>query len=111
MWMATTTSRITFLQSDAIVPVMDAITRGWRYGRGMKNLYFEKWDALFEEQLELVQLRSGLARGGSQASATPGCYWVALDFGAHHWKRSMVTHQYAGLFFAQDFSCYLQDIL
>ncbi len=35
MWMATTTSRMTFLDPDAIVPVMDAISRGWQLGRSV----------------------------------------------------------------------------
>jgi ubiquinone biosynthesis protein COQ4 len=61
MWMATTTSRMTFLQPDSIVPVMDAITRGWRYGRRTKNLQFEKWESMFEEMVDVVRLRYGVA--------------------------------------------------
>ncbi|MCX5740386.1 MAG: Coq4 family protein [Proteobacteria bacterium] len=61
MWMATTTSRMTFLQPDSIVPVMGAITQGWRYGRKVKNLQFEKWESMFEEKVELVRLRYGVA--------------------------------------------------
>lgn len=61
MWIATTTSRMTFLQPDSIVPVMDAITQGWRYGRRTKNLQFEKWESMFEEKVEVVRLRYGVA--------------------------------------------------
>jgi ubiquinone biosynthesis protein Coq4 len=61
MWMATTTARMTFLQPDSIVPVMDAISEGWRYGRGVKNLQFEQWEAMFEEELVLVRQRYGVA--------------------------------------------------
>jgi ubiquinone biosynthesis protein Coq4 len=64
MWMATTTSRMTFLQPDSIVPVMDAITQGWRFGRRVKNLQFEKWESMFEERLELVRVRYGVASEG-----------------------------------------------
>ncbi|HVO25386.1 MAG TPA: Coq4 family protein [Candidatus Margulisiibacteriota bacterium] len=66
MWMATTTSRMTFLQPDSIVPVMDAITQGWRYGRRVKNLQFEKWESMFEEPVALVRLRYGIAPGGME---------------------------------------------
>lgn len=60
MWMATATSRMTFLQPDSIVPVMDAITQGWRYGRRTKNLQFEKWESMLEEKVEVVRLRYGV---------------------------------------------------
>jgi ubiquinone biosynthesis protein Coq4 len=64
MWMATTTSRMTFLQPDGIVPVMDAITDGWRYGRATKNLQFEKWEQMFTEPLAAVRPRYGIAAAG-----------------------------------------------
>jgi ubiquinone biosynthesis protein Coq4 len=68
MWMATTTSRMTFLQPDSIVPVMDAITQGWRYGRRVKNLQFDKWESMFEEPVALVRLRFGVAPDGMGAA-------------------------------------------
>ena len=61
MWMATTTSRMTFLHPDSIVAVMDAITQGWRFGRNVKNLQFEKWETMFEQPLADVRLRFGVA--------------------------------------------------
>ena len=61
MRMATTTSRMTSMQPDSIVPVMDAITQGWRYGRRVNNRQFEKWESMFEAKLELVRLRYGVA--------------------------------------------------
>ncbi len=64
MWIATTTSRMTFLQPDGIVPVMDAITHGWRYGRSAANLQFETWESMFEENVERVRLRYGVAPSG-----------------------------------------------
>ncbi len=69
MWMATTTSRMTFLQPDGIVPVMDAISSGWRLGRGVSNLQFEKWEELFEEPLAEVRPRYGVEPAGVLASA------------------------------------------
>jgi len=68
MWMATTTSSMTFLRPDAIVPVMEAITGGWRYGRAVSNLQFERWEALFAEPLAEVRPRYGVApEGGGPA--------------------------------------------
>jgi ubiquinone biosynthesis protein Coq4 len=68
MWMATTTSRMTFLQPDSIVPVMDAIAQGWRYGRAVRNLQFERWESMFGEPLGDVRLRYGIAREGMRAA-------------------------------------------
>ena len=64
MWMATTTSNMTFLRPDAIVPVMDAITEGWRYGRAAGNLQFEKWEHRFEEPLAEVRPQFSIAPEG-----------------------------------------------
>lgn len=64
MWIATTTSRMTFLQPDGIVPVMNAITDGWHYGRTVRNLQFEKWESMFEEPLAVVRGRYGVAPEG-----------------------------------------------
>jgi ubiquinone biosynthesis protein Coq4 len=52
---------MTFLQPDSIIPVMDAITQGWRYGRRVKNLQFENWESMFGEKVEFVRLRYGVA--------------------------------------------------
>lgn len=71
MWMATTTSRMTFLDPNAIVPVMDAISSGWRFGRSVSNLQFERWEDMFEEPLGDVRPRYGIApEGMALASAT-----------------------------------------
>lgn len=63
MWMATTTSRMTFLQPDAIVPVMDAITQGWSYGRRTKNLQFEKWESMLQQPVAELRDRYGVVPG------------------------------------------------
>lgn len=67
MWMATTTSNMTFLRPDAIVPVMDAISQGWRYGRRTPNLQFAKWETWFSEPLADVRDRSGVSGMGRLA--------------------------------------------
>lgn len=64
MWMSTTTTRMTFLQPGSIVPVMDSITEGWRLGRTVENLQFERWEDLFEEPLERLRPRYGLSPQG-----------------------------------------------
>ncbi len=72
MWMATTTSRMTFLQPDAIVPVMDAISGGWQLGRHVENLQFERWEAMFAEPLSDVRLRYGIPPEGLELSRSRG---------------------------------------
>jgi ubiquinone biosynthesis protein COQ4 len=64
MWMATSTSRMTFLHPEAIVPVMDAISQGWQFGRKTKNLQFEHWENLLHESLAEVRPRYGVAAEG-----------------------------------------------
>ncbi len=68
MWMSTTTSRMTFLHPEAIVPVMDAITQGWQYGRGVRNLQFAQWETMFESPLAEVRSRYGVAPEGMAAA-------------------------------------------
>jgi ubiquinone biosynthesis protein Coq4 len=60
MWMATTTSRMTFLQPASIVPVMDAIAAGWQHGRSTPNLQFGRWEETFEEPLAAVRERHAI---------------------------------------------------
>ncbi len=67
MWMATTTSNMTFLRPDAIVPVMDAISQGWRYGRSTPNLQFAKWETSFAAPLTDVRSRFGVSGTGRAA--------------------------------------------
>jgi ubiquinone biosynthesis protein Coq4 len=64
IWMSTTTTRMTFLQPEAIVPVMDAITGGWQLGRSVSNLQFERWEETFHEPLATVRPRYGLPAEG-----------------------------------------------
>jgi ubiquinone biosynthesis protein Coq4 len=64
MWMSTTTTRMTFLQPGSIVPVMDAISRGWQLGRSVRNLQLERWEDSFEEPLAAVRPHYGLPPEG-----------------------------------------------
>lgn len=68
MWVATTTANMTFLRPEAIVPVMDAISSGWRYGRSVENLQFERWETLFEAPLSEVRPRYGITPEGMGAA-------------------------------------------
>lgn len=54
-WMSVSTTRAAFLDPDAIAPLMDAITEGWRLGRQLPNLQVVRW----EEHLhrDLAELR------------------------------------------------------
>jgi ubiquinone biosynthesis protein Coq4 len=67
MWMATTTANMTYLNPDAIVPVMDAISSGWQFGRKVRNLQFERWEDLFAEPLADVRPRYRIVPEGMAA--------------------------------------------
>lgn len=60
MWMSVTTTRMTLLDPDAIVPMMDAISHGWAYGREAKNLQFEQWENMLERPLADIREEYGL---------------------------------------------------
>jgi ubiquinone biosynthesis protein Coq4 len=64
MWMSTTTTRMTFLAPQSIVPVMDAISRGWQLGRSVANLQFERWEDSFGEPLVTLRARYELPAEG-----------------------------------------------
>ncbi len=64
MWMSVVTTRMTFIDPDIIVPTMDAITDGWRFGRAVKNLALEKWEMQLEEPLADLRARYGIVPSG-----------------------------------------------
>ena len=64
MWMAVTTTRMTFLDPKGITPVMDAISSGWQFGRHVKNLSFEKWEDMLDQPLADVRARFDVAPEG-----------------------------------------------
>lgn len=69
MWMATSTSRMTFLEPNSIVPVMDALSGGWQFGRDVQNLQFERWEKRFEEPLADIRREVGIEPEGLRAAA------------------------------------------
>lgn len=62
MWMSVTTTRMTLLDPDAIVPMMDAISDGWSFGRRAKNIQFERWEDQFDRQLSDIREEYDLVR-------------------------------------------------
>jgi ubiquinone biosynthesis protein Coq4 len=40
---------------------MEAITSGWRYGRIVRNLQFERWESILPEPLATVRARYDVA--------------------------------------------------
>lgn len=64
MWMSTSATQMTFLRPQAIVPVMDAMTSGWQFGRSVKNLSFERWEDMFDQPLAETRLKFGIAAEG-----------------------------------------------
>lgn len=60
MWMSVTTTRMTLLDPDAIVPMMDAISHGWTYGREAKNLQFAHWETMLDRPLSELRKEYGL---------------------------------------------------
>jgi ubiquinone biosynthesis protein COQ4 len=65
MWMSVVTTRMTFLDPDSIVPIMDAITDGWKFGRAARNIQVLKLEQMVERPLLDVQQELGLLRPGA----------------------------------------------
>jgi ubiquinone biosynthesis protein COQ4 len=62
MWMSVMATRMTFLDPDQIVPSMDAITDGWRYGRTARNIQFAQWETMLEQPTAKLRNDYGLTR-------------------------------------------------
>ena len=60
MWMSVIATRMTFCEPRMIVPMMDAISDGWRRGRATPNLMIHKWEAMLAEDLDEVRARFGV---------------------------------------------------
>jgi ubiquinone biosynthesis protein COQ4 len=56
MWISTVTTRMTYLDPTHIVPLMDAISDGWRHGRCTSQLQLHRWED--ETERPLVSLRA-----------------------------------------------------
>jgi ubiquinone biosynthesis protein Coq4 len=64
MWMSVVTTRMTFLDPDAIVPAMDAITAGWQLGRRVANIQFEKWETMLDQPVADLRRRYDIDPAG-----------------------------------------------
>jgi ubiquinone biosynthesis protein COQ4 len=51
MWISVVTTRMTFIDPDSIVSLMDAITQGWQFGRQVDNLQLHRWEDHLDEPL------------------------------------------------------------
>lgn len=61
MWMSTVTTQMTYIDPTRIVPLMDAIADGWRYGRAAPQLQFHRWEDEVERPLDEVRAEWGIA--------------------------------------------------
>lgn len=66
MWMSVVTTRMTFIDPDSIVPIMDSITAGWQLGRRVRNIQFGQWETRFDDQLTDIRREYGLAVEGQR---------------------------------------------
>jgi ubiquinone biosynthesis protein Coq4 len=64
MWMSVVCTRMTFVDPDAIEPVMDAITQGWSAGRRTACLQFERFEEQLDRPLADVRRRYGIPETG-----------------------------------------------
>lgn len=60
MWISTVTTRMTYLDPTHIVPLMDAITDGWRHGRTTPQLQLHRWEDEVERPLEALRAEWGI---------------------------------------------------
>lgn len=54
-WMSVVTTRMAFLDPDAIEKLMDAITDGWQLGRSTPNLMIVKWETMLDRQVSDIR--------------------------------------------------------
>lgn len=57
MWMSVIATRMTFIDPKMIIPMMDAITDGWQFGRRIPNIQTEKWEEMLDRPLAEVRAR------------------------------------------------------
>ncbi len=60
MWMSTATTQMTYLRPTTIVPLMDAITDGWQYGRRTPQISLHTWEDELERPLEEIRKEWGI---------------------------------------------------
>ncbi|HUR79101.1 MAG TPA: Coq4 family protein [Acidimicrobiales bacterium] len=57
MWISVVTTKMTFLNPQAITPLMDAITDGWQLGRSVGNIQAERWEEMLDWPLADVRAK------------------------------------------------------
>jgi len=60
MWMSTVTTQMTFLRPGSIVPLMDAISDGWTYGRRTRQISLHRWEDELERPLDDIRAEWGI---------------------------------------------------
>lgn len=60
MWLSVVTTRMTFIDPNMIVPIMDAVTDGWQLGRTTPNIQCIKWETMLDQPLDAVRARLGV---------------------------------------------------
>jgi ubiquinone biosynthesis protein COQ4 len=68
MWMSVVTTRMALLDPDQTIPMMNAITDGWQFGRSAKNIQFEPWETMFDRPTATLRTAFGLDRPLTGAS-------------------------------------------
>ena len=64
MWISVVTTRMTFIDPTSIVPLMDAITQGWHFGRHVDNLQLQRWEDHLDRPLTLLRRTHGVDPAG-----------------------------------------------
>lgn len=60
MWMSTSTTQMTYLRPQSIVPLMDAISDGWQYGRRTPQISLHTWEDELERPLQEIREEWGI---------------------------------------------------
>jgi ubiquinone biosynthesis protein COQ4 len=64
MWVATVTTRMTYLDPMSQAPLMDAISAGWQFGRACPNLNLVRWEEMLSRDLKELRAAYGIAPEG-----------------------------------------------
>jgi ubiquinone biosynthesis protein Coq4 len=60
MWMSTVTTQMTYVDPTHIVPLMDAISDGWVYGRKTPQLSLHRWEQELARPLDEIRQEWGI---------------------------------------------------
>lgn len=70
MWISTVTTRMTYIDPTHIVPLMDAISDGWRHGRATPQLQLHRWEDESDRPLDVLRAEWGIEPVESRPIAT-----------------------------------------